>query len=89
MSQLTLTENTRRVKAAVIFVGVLATDPGAIVSHSAASSQTGVEVGDAVGAADRSVLVDLAATVHVAASRQVPVGHCQGGTVQMEKVENM
>lgn len=59
---------------------LLCSHPGAVVAHGAASSQTGVEVGDAVGAADRSVLVDPAATVHVAAARQVPVGHGQGRT---------
>ena len=53
--------------------------PGAVVAHAAAPGQTGVEVGDAVGAAHRSVLMDPAATVHVTTSCQVPVGHRQGG----------
>ena len=54
--------------------------PGAVIAHGAASCQARVEVGNAVGAADRSVLVDPAATVHVATARQVPVGHRQGRT---------
>lgn len=50
----------------------------AVIAHSAASSQAGVKVGDAVGAAYWSVLVDPAATVHIATARQVPVGQRQG-----------
>lgn len=49
--------------------------PAAVVGHAAAARQARVEVGDAVRAADRSVLVDLTATVDVAATRQVPLGH--------------
>lgn len=62
--------------------------PGAVIAHSAASSQTGVEIGNAVRAADRSVLMDPAATVHVATARQVPVGHRQGRTAQTD-TENL
>lgn len=58
----------------------MCTYPSAVVAHGAASGQTGVEVRDAVGAADGSVLVDPAATVDVTASRQVPVSHRQGRT---------
>lgn len=58
--------------------------PGAVIAHGAASSQAGVEIGNAVRAADRSVLVDPAATVHVATARQVPVGHRQGRTAQTD-----
>lgn len=61
---------------------------GAVIAHSAASSQTGVEIGNAVRAADRSVLMDPAATVHVATARQVPVGHRQGRTAQTD-TENL
>lgn len=68
----------------VCFCACLFTHPSAIITHSAASSQTGVEIGNAVRAADRSILVDPAATVHVATARQVPVGQRQGRTVQME-----
>lgn len=49
--------------------------PAAVVGHAAAACQARVEVGDAVRAADWSVLVDLAAAVDVAAARQVPLGH--------------
>lgn len=58
--------------------------PGAVVAPGAASSQTGVEVGDAVRAAHRGVLVDPAATVHVATARQVPVGHRKGRTAERD-----
>lgn len=49
--------------------------PAAVVSHAAAARQARVEVGDAVRAAHRSILVDLTAAVDVAAARQVPLGH--------------
>lgn len=49
--------------------------PTAVVSHAAAAGQARIEVGDAIRAAHRSVLVDLTATVDVAAARQVPLGH--------------
>lgn len=49
--------------------------PGAVVGRAAAAGQAGVEVRDAVRAADRRVLVDFTAAVHVAASGQVPLGH--------------
>lgn len=52
--------------------------PGAVVGDAAAAGQAGVKVGDAVGAADRSVLVDFTATVDVAAAGEVPLGHGQG-----------
>lgn len=68
---------------------VLFTHAGAVVAHCAASSQTGVEVGNAVRAADRSVLMDPAAAVHVATACQIPVGHRQGRAVQMETAENI
>lgn len=54
------------------------THPGAVIAHCAAPGQTRVEVGDAVGAAHGSVLVDPAAAVDVAAARQVAVSHRQG-----------
>ena len=60
--------------------------PSAVIAHSAAPGQAGVEVGDAVGAADRSVLVDPAATVHVATARQVPVGHRQSRTAHTANI---
>lgn len=68
---------------------VLYTHPGAFIAHSAASCQTGVEIGNAVRAANRSVLVDPAATVHIATACQIPVGHRQGRTVQRETVKNI
>lgn len=49
--------------------------PGAVVGHAAAAGQAGVKVGDPVGAADRSVLVDFTAAVDVTTSGQVPLGH--------------
>lgn len=58
--------------------------PRAVIAHGAASSQAGVEIGNAVRAADRSILVDPAATVHVTTARQVPVGHRQGRTAQTD-----
>lgn len=60
--------------------------PGAVIAHSAASSQAGVEIGNAVRAADRSVLVDPAATVDVATARQVPVSHRQSRTADTGNV---
>lgn len=54
------------------------THPGAVIAHSATSGQTWVEIGDPVGATDRSVLMDPAAAVHIATACQVPVGHGQG-----------
>lgn len=54
--------------------------PGAVVGHAAAAGQAGVEVRDAVRAADRSVLVDLTAAVDVTAPGQVPLGHGEGGS---------
>lgn len=51
--------------------------PSAFIAHGAASSQAGVEVRDAVGATDGSVLMDPAATVDITASCQVPVSHRQ------------
>lgn len=54
--------------------------PCAVIAHSAASSQAGVKIGDPIRAADRRVLVDPAATVDVAATRQVPVSHRQSRT---------
>lgn len=61
------------------------THPGAVVAHSAAPGQTGVEIGDAVRAADWSVLMDSAATVHIATACQVPVGHRQGRPTQTDR----
>lgn len=61
------------------------THPRAVIAHVAASSQTGVEIGDAVRATNRRVFVDFTATVHVAAARQVPVGHRQGRTATTTK----
>lgn len=49
--------------------------PGAVVGHAAAAGQAGVKVRDAVRAADRSVLVDFTAAVHITTSGQVPLGH--------------
>ena len=49
--------------------------PSAVVGQGIAASQAGVEVGNAVGATHRGVLVDLTAAVHVTAARQVPVRH--------------
>lgn len=60
--------------------------PSAIIAHSGASSQAGVEVRNAIGATDRSILVDPAATVDVAAARQVPVRHRQSRTADTENV---
>ena len=57
-------------------------DPSAVVAHVAAAGQAGVEVGDAVRAAHRRVLVDPAATVDVAAAGQIPVGHGQSGSAR-------
>lgn len=51
------------------------THPAAVVADGAASSQAGVEVGDAVRAAHGRVLMDPAAAVDVATSRQIPM--CQ------------
>lgn len=59
--------------------------PGAVVAHGAASGQTGVEVGDAVGAAHGSVLVDPAAAVDVAAARQIPVSHRQRRAAEAQR----
>ena len=53
--------------------------PCAVIGHGAAAGQAGVEVGDAVRAADRGVFMDLTAAVHVAAPSQVPLGHSHGG----------
>lgn len=64
---------------------LLCTHPSAVVADGAASSQTGVEVGYAVRAADWSVLVDPAAAVHVAAARQVPVGHRQSRAAEKKR----
>lgn len=60
--------------------------PGAIIAHSGASSQAGVEVRNAIGATDGSVLVDPAATVDITAARQIPVRHCQSRTADTENV---
>lgn len=54
--------------------------PGAVIGHAVAAGQAGIEVGDAVGAADRSVLVDFTTAVHIAAAGQVPLGHGQRGS---------
>lgn len=51
--------------------------PGAVVADRVAACQAGVKVGDAVRAADWRILVNLTATVHVAAARQVPVSQRQ------------
>lgn len=51
--------------------------PGAVVANRVAACQAGVKVGDAVRAADWRILVNLTATVHVAAARQVPVSQRQ------------
>ena len=59
--------------------------PSAVVAHGAASSQAGVEVCDAVGATDGSVLMDPAATVDVTASCQVPVSHRQSWTADTDE----
>ena len=69
-----------------LWVWCVCAHPGAVIAHSAAPGQAGVEVGDAVGAADWSVLVDPAATVHVATARQVPVGHRQSRTAHTRNI---
>lgn len=56
--------------------------PRAVVGDGAAPGQAGVEVRDAIRAADRSVLVDLAAAVHVATASQVSVGQGEGRTAE-------
>lgn len=50
-----------------------------IVGNVAAASQAWVKICNAIRAADRCILVDPAATVDVAASRQVPVRQSQRG----------
>lgn len=59
--------------------------PCAVVGHSAAPSQAGIEVCDAIRAADRGVLVDLAAAVHVATASQVSVGQGEGWTAETKR----
>lgn len=54
--------------------------PGAVVGHAAAAGQARVKVRDAIGAADRSVLVDFTAAVHITTSGQVPLSHGESGS---------
>lgn len=58
--------------------------PRAVVGHAAAAGQARVEVRDAVGAAHRSVLVDLTAAVDVTATGQVPLRHGESGPAEEE-----
>lgn len=67
----------------------MSTHPGAIIAHGAASSQAGVEIGNAIRAADWSVLMDPAATVHVATTRQIPVSHREGRTAKWTQMETL
>ena len=60
--------------------------PCAVIGHGAAAGQAGVEVGDAVGAADRSVLMNPTATVHITASRQVPLSQSHAGAAGRQRV---
>lgn len=61
--------------------------PCAVVGHAAAAGQAGVKIRDAVGATHRSVLVDLTAAVHVAATGQVSLRHGQSRPADRKQEE--